>query len=248
MIVEATEFSSIAYKTLLGVDARLSVVQGQQDLDTYQLPILTDLKTKQPILFEYAKTRHKATIRYRSPLAGASYIMGTALGYDIMTSHIASLDRTVDVSPLHLVLHDPQCMMGWMMVLMDRRPASAEQFLTRNWFENTWANYRFTADGQIELRDATPDTREFAHQVNKAPALLDYLRHLDELFRNPQMIKQAMFTGILDQMMIYRHRLEDVDGPDQRYITAADGTKTIPLSPADKIYVQQVLKRFRKKS
>ncbi len=247
-MIEEAELSSITRQTLLGVDGRLKVTQDTKNPDDYSLPILTSLKNDQPILFDYFRSRCIATTKYRSKTAMSGYSIGTALGYDIMTSHISSLGRAVDVTPLHIAVHDPTFVMAY-LIATQKGVATGERILTRNWFEMHWVNYRFTPDGELRFRRPPPESGEFIEQVNKAPTLLDYLRHLHLFFRaNPEGDKQAVLNGIFDQVMIYRHRLEDLDGPDKRYFIAEDGTKKMPSSPADMVYVrQQTLKVFGKR-
>jgi len=245
-MVEEAELSSITRQVLLEVDTRLKVAQDARDLDRYQIPILTKFKGDQPHLADYVTTRCKAVARYKSPEVMNGYTIGTALGYDIMTSHIASLGRTVDVTAFHVSIHDPIWAIAGFMVAIEGNPAIGDRILDRQWFAMTWADYSFDTRRNLRFRKPNPEQLEFVQQSNKAPTFLDYLRHLDLLFKiNPKMVNQGIMTGIFDQIMIYRHRLEDLDGPDQRYVVEDDGTKDIPPSPVDMVFLrQQALKVF----
>lgn len=245
-MVEEAEFSSIRRSVLLAVDTRLRAAQDANDFDRYQIPILTKFKENQPYLFEYVATRGRAIERYKSLLVTNGYMIGTTLGHDIMTSNISSLGRTVDITPWHVSVHDPIWSMAATMVSVEGDPALGDQMLDRQWFAMTWLDYSFDPEQNFKVRRSTFEQSEFVEQVNKAPILLDYLRHLDLFFRaNSQPLKQAVFTGIFDQMMIYRHGLEDIDNPDQRYIVGDDGIQEMPFSPIDIVFLrQQALKLF----
>jgi len=247
-MVEEAELSSISRQVLLRVDTRLRVAQDTQDPDLYQMPILTKLRNDQPLLFDYVTSRSKAVVKYRSPEVMNGYTIGTALGYDIMTGHISSLERTVDITPWHMSVHDPIWAIAAFEVAAQGDPAIGDQVLDRQWFAMTWADYNFDKKGNLGFRRPNFEQQEFVNQVNEAPTLLDYLRHLDSFFQaNPVVGRQAIFTGILDQVMIYRHGLEDVDSPDQRYEVGTGGTKEMPSSPVDMVFLrQQALKLFNR--
>lgn len=229
-------FSSIKRAVLLDVDRGLKIGQDANDYEKYSFPILSVMDDDQPLLFSYTQLRSRAVLKYRDEVAVGGYSLGTAIGYDIMVRHIASLGRKIDVTPLHIGTHDLTVVTA--LILAPSEGDKVYEAFDRRWFESSWVSHAFRPGSKPTPQEDTPEFRKFISQLSEAPIFASYLGHLNQLFGQQEPARQAVMTGIFDQTMIYHYRLQDMDGPDERYILGPDGKKVLPPSPSDIFYAQ----------
>lgn len=226
------DIRNIPLQTLRDLDVKLAASQRLGKQEFYSAPIIAELKDNQPILFLYTQTRSLAALQYlKSPEVLSGYLLGTAIGYDIMTSYLKTQDRKVDVGLTHIALYDPFFAMAT-VVAGTEASRVGESMLNEDWFYMTWINYDFGTGKTIGRKRPNPEFDKFRELLELNPALKDFIEHSSRvLWNNSVTVRNGMTTGLCDQIMIYFHRLEDVDGPDARYVVNPDGTKTMPFTP-----------------